>query len=251
MPAIPYDQLLAALAFWLPYLVVAAVCLAAGFGAVTVALLRSRDRLLLWAGVFAILYSLRLFWEIDLIRIVLGVPSLRGPIATITYSISIFSALFFRELLGRGWKSSIQIWLRIQMAFAPLAIWAGPVAGYWSATELANKVLVMGSASLVLAHLFARKRDSGSSLLRYCILIFMVFVLLNNLGLRAAGRDLEPFGFLVFIVGLAYTAAQSAISREKKLVAMENELATARRIQSSILPRALPEIKGLQLAASY
>ena len=34
-----------------------------------------------------------------------------------------------RELFGRGWKSSIQIWLWVQLVFAPIAILAGPVAG--------------------------------------------------------------------------------------------------------------------------
>src|SRR5260370_41773660 len=105
-PAIPYDQLRSALVWWLPYLVVAAICLAAGLGALVLSLLRSRDRLLLWVGVFAPLYSLRLFWENDLIRIAFSVPSLLWPIALVTYLIPIPLMLFFRELLGRGCTAS-------------------------------------------------------------------------------------------------------------------------------------------------
>jgi sigma-B regulation protein RsbU (phosphoserine phosphatase) len=251
MPAIPYDQVRAALALWLPYLAVAAICLAAGLSGVALSLLRSRDRLPLWAGVFAILYSVRLLWENDLVRHVLGVPSLRWPIDAVTYSLSIFSALFFRELLGRGWKSSIQVWIWVQVAFAFIAILAGPVGGHGKAVGLANNILVIGGVALVLAHLLALQRDLVSSSLRYCILIFAAMVLATNLGLGLTGWNLEPFGFLVLIAGLAYTGAQSAIARERKLIEVENELATARRIQASILPRALPEISGLRLAASY
>src|SRR5260370_42435507 len=61
-PAVPYDQLRSALVLWLPYLAIAAICLAAGLGPLALSLLRSRDRLLLWARVFSTLYSLRLFW---------------------------------------------------------------------------------------------------------------------------------------------------------------------------------------------
>jgi len=251
MPAIPYDQLRSALALWLPYLATAAICLAAGLGALALSLLRSRDRLLLWVGVFATLYSLRLFWENDLIRHAFGMPSLRGPIALLTYLIPAPLMLFFRELLGRGWKSSIQICLWIAVAFALCAILAVSVAGYANAMALANGILIMGSTALVLAHLVARSGDAVSSALRYCILIFLLLVLANNLGLRFAGHDPEPFGFLVLIGGLAYTGARRAISREQKFAVVENELATARRIQTSILPHALPELAGLRLAASY
>ena len=251
MPAISYDQLHSALRLWLPYLAIAAICLAAGIGALSLSLLRSRDRLLLWVGVFATLYSLRLFWENDLIRNAFGVPSLLGPVALLTYLIPVPFALFFRDLLDGGWRSSIRIWLWMQVAFAPFAILAGSVAGYSNAMALANNILIVGSTALVLAHLLARNEDSVSSALRYCLLIFLLLVLANNLGLWPAGRDPEPFGFLVLIGGLAYTAAKSAISREQEFAVVKNELATARRIQTSILPRSLPELAGLRLAASY
>ena len=143
-PAIPYDQLQSALVLWLPYLAIAAICLAAGLGALALSLLRSRDRLLLWAGVFATLYSIRLFWENNLVRDAAGVPSLRWPIALVTYLIPIPFMLFFRELLGRGWKSSIQIWFWIQVAYASIAILAGSVDGYSSAVALGNSILTIG-----------------------------------------------------------------------------------------------------------
>ncbi len=252
MPPIPYDQLRSALAFWQPYLVVASICVAAGLTALGLSLLRSRDRLLLWIGIFTMLYGLRLFWENDLVRIAFGVPSLRMPIAVITYLIPIPYVLFVRELLGRGWKSSIQIWLWVQIVFAPVAILAGSLDGYSNLLGQVNSILIIGGTALTFAPLLLTR--AGTSLppaLRYSIFSFLLVALANNLGFRPAGHNIEPLGFLVLIAGLVYTAAQRAISRERKLAEIEGELATARRIQTSILPRTLPELPGLRLAACY
>lgn len=56
-----------------------------------------------------------------------------------TYLINIPFALFALELLGRGWKASIALWLRLCVAFALIAIptaffahtvyWIGPMNG--------------------------------------------------------------------------------------------------------------------------
>lgn len=252
MPPVPYDQLRSALSLGLPYLIAASICLAAGLAAIGVSLLGSRDRLLIWIGIFATLYGLRLFLENDLVRIAFSMPSLRAPIAVITYLIPIPYVLFLRELLGRGWKSSIQIWLWVQLVFAPIAILSASAAGDWDLIERANNILIVGGSALALVPLLLVR--SGASIppaIRYSIFAFLLVALTNNLGLRIAGHDPEPFGFLVLIGGFAYTAAQRAISREQKLAAVESELATARRIQTSILPRALPALRGLRLAASY
>lgn len=251
MTKVLYDQLQSALALGLPYIVAASLCLAAGLAALALSLLRSRDRLLLWIGIFATLYSLRLFLENDLVRIALGAPSLRAPIDAITYLIPIPYVLFFRELLGRGWKSSIQIWLWVQLAFAPVALLAGLVAGYSGATRIANNFLIVGGSALVLVPLLLGASAVVSAALRYSIAAFLVVALANNLGFRIAGQNVEPLGFLVLIAGLAYSAAQRAISWDQKLAAIQSELAIARRIQTSILPRSLPAIPGLRLAASY
>ena len=190
--------------------------------------------------------------ENDFVRVAFSVPSLRAPIAVITYLIPIPYVLFLRELLGRGWKSSIQMWLWVQLVFVLIAILSESVVGYSNLIERANSILIVGGSALALAPLLlVRSGTSIPPVLRYSIFAFVLVALSNNLGFRIAGHDPEPLGFLVLIGGLAYTAAQQAISRERKLAAVESELATARRIQTSILPRALPALPGLRLAASY
>src|ERR1019366_9350971 len=131
-------------------------------------------------------------------------------------------------------------------------ILSGSAVGYSDLIGRANDILIVGGSALALAPLLlARSGTSIPPVLRYSIFAFLLVVLTNNLGFRIAGHDPEPLGFLVLIGGLAYTAAQRAISREQRLAAVESELATARRIQTSILPRALPTLPGLRLAASY
>ena len=255
MPPVPYDQLRSALAYWLPYLVAASISLAAGIAALGLTFIRSRDRLLLWIGVVASLYGLRLFWVNNLVRIALGVRDILAPIEVITYLIAIPYGLFFRELLGRepqwrGWRMAIDAWVWTQLVFAPLAILAGPVLGHSKGAGIANNVLIVAGTAIALRALVAA-RAAAPGVLRLALLAFLVLALANNLGFRAWGRDLEPLGFLVLIGGLAHTAARRAISQEQQLAAVESELATARRIQSSILPHALPELPGLRVAAMY
>src|SRR5579871_590561 len=100
MRAIPYDELRSALGLWLPYVVIAGICLAAGLSAIALSLLRARDRLLLCVGILSTLYALRLFWDNDLVRTAFGAPHFYAPIALITWLIPIPTAFFFHELLG-------------------------------------------------------------------------------------------------------------------------------------------------------
>ena len=251
MTKLVYDEFHSALAAGLPYIIVASLCLAAGLTALALYLLRPRDRLLLWIGIFATLYSLRLFFENDLVRVALGVPSLRAPSDAITYLIPIPYVLFFRQLFGLGWKSSIQIWLWVQFVFAPIALLAGLVASFSSATRLANNLLVIIGSTIVLVPQVLGACEVVSPALRYSISAFLVVALANNLGFRIAGQNVEPLGFLVLIAGLAYAAAEQAISWDHKLAAIQSELAIARLIQTSILPRSLPAIPGLRFGVSY
>jgi phosphoserine phosphatase RsbU/P len=251
MAAISEAGVRSALAQWLPYVAVAAICFAAGAAAIVLSLLRRRDRLLLWMGIMAVFYGLRLAWANDLVRFAFGAQSVIWPIAAMTYSINIPTALFFRELLGRGWKRSIEIWVWVQVAFAPIAIFAGWASGDWLRMDRVNHVLVVASVLLVAAHLAPPKTAATPPALLYSILLFGVLVIANNLQLGHLAFNLEPFGFLTLIIGLGYTAAQRAMARDQRLAAVESELETARRIQMSILPRRPPEIPGLRIAATY
>src|SRR5262249_30403926 len=65
------------------------------------------------------------------------------------------------------------------------------------------------------------------------------------------GPDLEPLGFAVAITCLGMVATWRVLGDARRLVAIDRELDTARRIQSSSLPSEMPRIPGLAVAARY
>ncbi len=239
----------------LPGFGIACITLLAGISSLLLARLGLRDRLLLWVGIFSLLYSTRLFVENELIRDAFDAPgSGYLPWAHgITYLINIPFALFARELFGPGWKGSIRFWLWVEVAFAIVAI-PPTLLGhelYW--TDLANSILVVIGTLLILVHVVLRRRDANllAASLTWPLVIFGIFVVLENNRVRPAGFDIEPLGFLVLLAGLAWTAVRRALASERKLIDVERELATARRIQSSIIPQSCPTVSGLRVAARY
>jgi phosphoserine phosphatase RsbU/P len=252
---IPRDVVNSALRANLPYFAIGCIILLGGACSLALARLRSRDRLLLWVGVFATFYGARLLLQNELVRDAFNSPGTAYvPWALcITYLINIPFALFALELLGRGWKRGIALWLWVCVAFATVAIptaffahtvyWVGPM----------NGVIVVGGTVLILLHVAAEHR-AGHSLaasLLWPLLVFGIFVLLENKGVTIAGRRVEPIGFLILLGGLASIAVRRALSRERELIDVQQELSTARRIQSSIIPERPPAVQGIRIATRY
>jgi serine phosphatase RsbU (regulator of sigma subunit) len=65
------------------------------------------------------------------------------------------------------------------------------------------------------------------------------------------GADFEFVGFALFLCSLGWLVAKRSLRTEEALTAIRNELEIARRIQTSILPETMPDLKGLQIAAQY
>src|ERR1700687_3468828 len=81
----------------------------------------------------------------------------------------------------------------------------------------------------------------------------MLFVIHPNLlGLKIIpGRNVEFLGLLVFVACLGYVSAYRTFANEERLLAIHKELQIAQQIQSSTLPRSVPTLAGLEIAASY
>ncbi len=171
----------------------------------------------------------------------------------LTYVIAIPYAAFARELLGAGWKRSLSVWLWIEVAFAPITM---PIAifahsSHW--TDVVNGILIIGGTILILLHVILLRRtpESFEKGLTWPLIVFAILVLLTNRGFRLAGFDVEPIGFLILLAGLGATASRRAVARERKLTEVEQELATARRIQTSIIPHSSPHVSRLRVATRY
>ena len=258
--SLPFQLVQTELRSKLPFFAIASIVLAAAIASLLLAALRSRERLLFWLGIFSVLYAGRLFIDNGLVQAAMGLDErhVLPWILCLTYVIPIPYALFARELLGSGWKGSISIWFWVQIAFALSAI---PIAlfshqSHW--TELANGILVVGGTLVILFHIILRREGSAPSVmgLAWPLIVFGVFVVVTNIQAinrkyQAAGINLEPLGFLTLLGGMGFTASRSAIARERKLLEVEQELTTARRIQSSIIPDSSPNLPGLRIATRY
>ena len=64
-------------------------------------------------------------------------------------------------------------------------------------------------------------------------------------------RQVEPLGMLVFILCLGHAVVRSVIRAEAELAGVQRDLETARRIQSSLLPRQIPSHAGLDVAVRF
>jgi serine phosphatase RsbU (regulator of sigma subunit) len=74
----------------------------------------------------------------------------------------------------------------------------------------------------------------------------------NLVGLAVLrGRDVEPIGFLAFVFSLGYLVAHRIFAKEESLFAIQKELEIAEQIQTSILPRDVPHLVGVEIAARY
>jgi phosphoserine phosphatase RsbU/P len=255
-PTLSYQFVQSELRSKLPFFGIASIVLVAGVSSLVLAALRSGERLLLWVGLFSVLYASRLFLENGLVHTAVGLDDRHFLLFTLclTYLIGIPYAAFARELIGPGWKGSMSIWLWIEIGFALVAIPAFLLNNnnsQWAGS--ANGVLIIGGTLLFLAHVVFRGQSSASfeSTLVWPLVISGASVLLNNRGYRPGGFNVEPLGFLILLAGLGTTAARRAIARERKLTEVEQELKTARQIQNSIIPDSAPSVPGLRLATRY
>ena len=62
---------------------------------------------------------------------------------------------------------------------------------------------------------------------------------------------MEPIGFLVLLAALASIALRRAMTTERELIDVEQELTTARRIQNFLIPQLPPAFKGVRSATRY
>ena len=58
---------------------------------------------------------------------------------------------------------------------------------------------------------------------------------------------LDHLGFAALLLSLAFVAARMTFANERRLLAIESELETARRIQASILPAAVPKLDNARV----
>jgi phosphoserine phosphatase RsbU/P len=232
--------------------------LALGAGLLVAIRRRAGDATLLSFAGFAAIYGLRALCDSYAFELLSGVPDLPREIFvdSLTYILPVPALLFFSQLLGTGWRSSI-VWLwRIHLAFALIAICVEVATRTEEALMGPYRALLLIDLLVSLPHLFwpGSERTRDLRWLRWSFLVLVAFTVLENL--RAVGlvrwpEGTEPIGILLFFAGLGVVTARRVFDTEERLSAIRQELDTARRIQESILPGELPRIAGLDLAVRY
>ena len=231
-----------------------------GLLALVISLLGRRrvDPMLASFGALTLLWGVRLFFGTPAVG-AFGVSRLTASWvdSTITYVINIPGWIFFRRLLGRGPRSIIIWWIRLWCVFAGIGVLSDLIRqtpGTLAGTP--NNLLVITGFLPLIATLWHQRAHmtEEARLLGLGLSVFALLAINDNL----VGMDLLPWqwrveglGFLFFIGCLGFIATRRFFVNQTQLAGLESELKTARGIQMSILPGALPAIDGLAVAARF
>ena len=165
--------------------------------------------------------------------------------------------IFFEQIMGKGWKSSIRRLWQIQIVFVIVAISVGLILRSPGAAKEANNVIVTMGLLVVGINLLrpGQKTTKELTVLKCGGAVWALAAFIENITPLLTPGDnalnIEPFGFFVFLGCLVYVVAYRFFHNEKALLTLAQELETARQIQSFILPQKTVSIKGIHLAAHY
>jgi hypothetical protein len=240
---------------------VGAILLTIGLIAMGIFLFRKKptDRALLYFSIFVIIYAVRIFMRQQALLPIFAIsPAFAGGIErVITDTISIPPLLMFLEVVQTRWRPIFLSGLGVQLVFAAVAIPLDLLGVARRAVDITDGVLVLTSWTLLTIFLFFLRPPGGLPrelrVVAVGLAVFGAFVVHTNLrGLKLVpGRDLEAGGFLFFVCTLGYFVAHRIFAREESLFAIQKELEIAEQIQTSILPRGVPHLAGIEIAARY
>jgi phosphoserine phosphatase RsbU/P len=246
-------------------LAVAAVLLAFGAAAIVLYFARREtgDLTLVYFGLFSILYALRLALSTEAFRFSFGLSSdtLNYLRWFITCTIILPFELFLYQITSGPIRGFFGWVLRIQAVLSGLGIILALAGASLASLYAANSISVLATlfSGPIVYVLTGRKASLGQPWnreMRVFVTGFGVWVLfilyanLRSLGLLG-GVDIEFLGFFVFACCLGYITMARSFAKEEQLVTLNKELEIARQIQGSTLPREVPRISGLEIAARY
>lgn len=259
--AVSEEQLRSHLRQDLPLLILGSIIAAIGVAAVVVQLSRWRsgERALLWFGLFAGPYGLRLLANTVPFRMAFGEPQSFWPYVSklVEFATMVPALLLFQDFYGKGWRSSVRWLIGAYVVFATVGFASIviqrrpdllPTAGIGT-VFLLPAILLLGS---LMGYKPPQVQDQGILFLGLFAL-FLTFAHDRIASARLFGwhEDTEPYGLFVLICCLGYVATRRVLANEKLLIALAEEMRAATRIQSSILPRTNPEIGSFRLAVRY
>jgi sigma-B regulation protein RsbU (phosphoserine phosphatase) len=207
-------------------------------------------------GAFSFLYGVRLAVWTPLARSLVDLPPETWDYleAVITYFVPLPVLFFLEPFLGKA--RVIRLLWRLQLGFAIVATVTDIATGTPYAAQVPYNFTII-TWFLVALYLMFWRVDNATKQLKIVRAGLAVFVLLavpatlSGILPLPLKTSAEPLGLFVFFLSLGYVVVDDFFSSQQKLGAINQELETARKIQSSVLPEALPRIDGLDLAVRY
>jgi phosphoserine phosphatase RsbU/P len=238
-------------------LFLASVILFVALAAMAVWLFRSRrkERILLWFGLLALIYGLRELIKNPLVRLTFGITQYWRDylVSWGDFLVMIPAVLVIEDIFGRGWRSSIRWANWILAAYGVVGIALGLVTNRpYDIPEPARTILAPLVVAVLLINVAKRYQPPPFPDIRIFLLgvgIFIAFILDDHFA--PPPYHAEPVGFLALICSFGIIAVRRTIRNESRLVSIEQELASARRIQAAILPAHVPSVPQLTIAARY
>jgi sigma-B regulation protein RsbU (phosphoserine phosphatase) len=213
---------------------------------------RKFDAMLLWLALFAILYGQRLWLQSNLLTLMVPPSRFFDTLKESSNYLVPIPGVFYFEAAGFLGRYGRKIVIALTIPF--LCIFVGTILfGPQSAFKLINHLIViLGLVALVVQSLRQKNFDSDFVIVRRGIGVFVAFALFDNIA-QAFGYYpfKEPLGFAFFLGTLGYVAAKRTLHRDQQFGEIQKELEIARRIQTSILPRAYPDSDHFTVAARY
>jgi len=241
-----------------PTLVVAIAICTAGLALFAFSLLGRRisNIDLSLAGAFAMTYGFRLIMRTQAIALLAGNPAWLPYLSSaMQYVVPVPAAVLFERFFGERLRWLNRIAAVAFIAVALIAIPTEIVRREPFAFSAIEDVIVTCSMILYFANiiLFAPGDSKDRRILRAGTAVFGVYVLNEHFRFTHLpfGVSSEAFGFLIFIGTVVATLVRHAIRTQVRVAEVDGELAAARQIQMSILPKTPPKIRGLDLSAVY
>ncbi len=246
-------------------IVLGTVFLSIGAAACAIAAIRWRRgvRILVWWGIFSVMFGLQTLVQTPAILAALPhwlEPAIPYISTAITYLLLVSALLAWRELSLGKLRLFIQLGIFTGLAIAVAGMSTFVLTGVADRWMFYNHLLAVFNMVILLAVVLVPKFASkflvigNHRVLTAGTIIFALEVTYTNLS-SVLHYSLLPLvsslGSIALLLSLGYVALEMVFTNERRLLAIETELETARQIQSSILPASVPEVENLRIAASY
>jgi len=245
-------------------IVLGSAFLTVGATACAIASTRGRRgvRILLWWGIFSGVYGLQILGQASTLLLLLPhslVSAVPYVITAVRYLLLVAALFAWRELTLGKLRLLIELQIFVGMIIALLGIGTLALGGPANKWIFYNNLLAALGTPLLLAVVLVPKFSRfhvipNHHALAVVLVIFAMEVLYTNLGTVLGYPTLpliDSVGFALLLLSLGYVALEILFTNERRLLSIDTELETARQIQSSILPAAVPEMENLRIAASY